>query len=265
MKTTSNEKLKIGFFTLLGLLVFVAAIFFIGAKKSLFNRTFLISSYFKNIGGLQVGNNVRFAGINVGVVDDIQIITDSTVKVTYRINESVEKFLKKDAVTAIGSDGLMGDKIVTMTAGHQGSPLLQEGDIIKSTPPLDFDKITKRFSLVAEKADSIITGVNQIVSQINQGKGSLGRLIYSDKLTKQIEGTMQTAKSTISSVKASSEGFTQNMTALKHNFLLRGYFNKKAKAKKDSLNIIRANKKSKRDSIKLFRNRKKEVRDSTKK
>ncbi len=241
MKNTNSKNLKIGIFTLLGLLVFVGAIFFIGAKKSLFNQTFSISSYFRNIGGLEVGNNVRFEGINVGVVDAIQIISDSTVKVSYRINEDVKKYLKVNAITAIGSDGLMGDKIVTITAGTLGHPMVKDGDIVQSLNPMDFNKIIKRFASVGEKADSIISGINNIVFQINHGKGSLGRLIYSDQISKELEGTMKSAKSTITSVKQSSEGFTQNMTALKHNFLLRGFFNKQAKKKAEKL---------KKDSIK---------------
>ena len=80
MKTTSGQKIKIGLFTFIGLLVLVLAIFFIGNQKNLFSSTFTIHGTFKNVSGLQVGNNVRFAGINIGVVQSINIETDSTVR-----------------------------------------------------------------------------------------------------------------------------------------------------------------------------------------
>src|ERR1700743_214121 len=111
MKTTSGQKVKIGVFVLAGLDVLVLAIFFIGNKKSLFSSTFNVHGMFKNVSGLQIGNNVRFAGINVGVVQDIQIITDSSVNVNLTLNESVRKFVKKDAKLSIGSDGLIGGEL----------------------------------------------------------------------------------------------------------------------------------------------------------
>ena len=107
MNSTPSQKIRIALFTVLGLGVFAAAIYFIGMRKSLFGSTFNTYSMFSNVGGLQVGNNVRYAGINIGVVQAIQISSDSSVKVSYRINENVRQFLKKDAVSSIGSDGLM--------------------------------------------------------------------------------------------------------------------------------------------------------------
>src|SRR6201994_3109783 len=112
MKTTSGQKIKIGVFAMAGLVVLVLAIFLIGNKKSLFSATFTVYGMFKNVNGLQVGNNVRFAGINVGVVQDINIETDSTVRVDLTLNSQVRKFIKKDCKIRIGSDGLMGDKLV---------------------------------------------------------------------------------------------------------------------------------------------------------
>lgn len=72
MKTTSGQNLKIGLFTFVGLLALVLAIFFIGNQKNLFSSTFNIYGTFKNVNGLNMGNNVRFAGINVGVVEGFQ-------------------------------------------------------------------------------------------------------------------------------------------------------------------------------------------------
>src|ERR1700749_2514730 len=117
MKTTSGQKIKIGVFVLAGLAALIFAIFLIGNKKGLFSTTFDVYGLFKNVNGLQVGNNARFAGINVGVVDDIQIMTDSSVKVTLTLNDDVKKFIKKDAKLSIGSDGLMGDKLVVIAPG----------------------------------------------------------------------------------------------------------------------------------------------------
>src|SRR3954467_4095051 len=117
MRTTSSQKIKIGLFAFAGLLILVLAVFFIGNQKGLFNSTFNVYGRFKNVSGLQVGNNVRFAGINVGVVQSINIVTDSSVRVYLTLNKSVKKFIKKDSKLSIGSDGLMGDKLVVIAPG----------------------------------------------------------------------------------------------------------------------------------------------------
>jgi len=84
---TQKFKIRLGLFVAIGLALFVIAIFVIGRQKNLFNPVFRISSNFANVGGLQVGNNVRFSGINVGTVNNITIINDSTVKVDMYIKQ----------------------------------------------------------------------------------------------------------------------------------------------------------------------------------
>src|ERR1700712_306360 len=121
MKTTASQKIKIGLFTILGLVVLVLAVYLLGKQKSLFNSTFNVYGTFRNVSGLQVGNNVRFAGINIGIVNNISIQNDSTVRVDLTVNEDVRKFIKKDAKMSIGSDGLMGDKLVMIAPGGVNS------------------------------------------------------------------------------------------------------------------------------------------------
>ena len=240
MKSTSSQKIKIALFSLLGLAILAGAIYYIGIRKSLFGNTFHTYSMFSNVGGLQVGNNVRYAGINIGVVESIGITSDSSVKVLYRINSNVRQFLKKDAVASIGSDGLMGDKLVNISPGSLTAKPLNDGDRLASQIPLDYDKIIAKLSHVADNADSITLALSSIVGQVSKGKGSVGRLLYSDKLAKELEGTVSSAQKTIKSVDKSSEGFTQNMSALKHNFLLRPYFKKQEKIKQAKIDSTKA-------------------------
>src|SRR4051812_5732722 len=76
-----SYQLKLGIFVSIGLAIFILGIFWIGKQKHLFNTTFSLSAVFTNISGLQVGNNVRFSGINVGTVDNVSIINDTSVRV----------------------------------------------------------------------------------------------------------------------------------------------------------------------------------------
>src|SRR3954465_3002319 len=110
----SGFKWKLGMFVTIGLVLFVVTIYIVGKQKNLFGSTLHITSNFKSVSGLKVGNNVRFSGINVGTVDEIELITDTSVKVGFVIKKNVQQFIKTNATASIGSDGLMGDKVLTI-------------------------------------------------------------------------------------------------------------------------------------------------------
>lgn len=239
MRTTSGQKIKLGLFTLAGLAVLIIATFLIGNKRGMFTSTFNVHGMFRNVSGLQVGNNARFAGINVGVVEDIQIMNDTTVKVVLTLNDNVRKFIKKDAKLSIGSDGLMGDKLVVISPG--GTTTSQEvhnGDQLTAVNPFEIDKIIKKVTGIANDAGNLIAGLSEIVQKINHGKGSLSRLVNNDKMAKDLDATVNQAKTTMANVHKTTSTLNEDLTAAQHNFLLKGFFKKKRKlekAKKDSI------------------------------
>ncbi|MGI8601209.1 MAG: MlaD family protein, partial [Chitinophagaceae bacterium] len=194
MKTTTSQKVKIGIFTLAGILILVIGIFLIGKKKNLFGDTFHIYGTFNNVGGLQVGNNIRFAGINVGTVEDISIISDTLIRVDMVLQSKIKPFLKSNSLASIGSDGLMGDKLITIVAGPDNKVLLSNGGKILTINPLDFDKSIAKLTNMASNAEIISAELAAITMQIRQGKGSMGRLLYRDDLAKGLEGTMVNAQ-----------------------------------------------------------------------
>ncbi|HEY9535756.1 MAG TPA: MlaD family protein, partial [Mucilaginibacter sp.] len=214
--------------------------FFIGNQKSLFSATFKLNGLFNNVNGLQIGNNVRFAGINVGVVDDIDIMNDTTVKVTLTIDDDVKKFIKKDARMSIGSDGLMGDKLVVlMPGGANTTQMVKDGDRIGAINPVDVDRIINKFTKMADNAGTLIDNLSQIVEKVNNGRGSLGRLLNNDKMAKEMESTVSQAKATIKNVHKTSTTLNEDLKAAQHNFLLKGFFKKKQKAQKAKQDSIK--------------------------
>ena len=114
---TEKFKIRLGLFIAVGLALFVVAVFVIGKQKNLFNPVYKLTATFYNVSGLQVGNNIRFSGITVGTVDNISIINDSTVKVTLVIRKDVAQFIKSDCQVTIGSEGLLGDRLLIITQG----------------------------------------------------------------------------------------------------------------------------------------------------
>lgn len=243
MRATSTQKVKIGLFTFIGFVILLLAVFFIGNQKSLFNSTFRVYGTFKNVNGLTVGNNVRFAGINVGVVEAINIVTDSSVRVDLSLNNSVKKFIKKDSKLSIGSDGLMGDKLIVISPGGISSTQeIEAGNEIKSVNPVDVDKIITKLTKVADNAETLTSNLSEIVAKVNSGKGSIGRLLNDDKIARDLEGTVKQARTTMKGVHATTATLNEDLKAAQGNFLLKGFFNKKkkaAKAKQDSIKKVK--------------------------
>ncbi|HWZ03379.1 MAG TPA: MlaD family protein [Mucilaginibacter sp.] len=237
MKTTPGQKIKIGLFTFIGLLILVLAIFFIGNRKNLFSSTFNVYGTFNNVNGLQVGNNVRFAGINVGVVQAINIVTDSAARVDLTLNSNVKKFIKKDSKLSIGSDGLMGDKLIVIAPGGIiSTEEVKNGDQLTAINPIDVDKIVAKMTKVIDNAESLTGGLSQIVAKVNSGQGSIGRLLNSDKLSKDLEGTVRQAKTTMQNVHSTTTTLNTDLKAAQGNFLLKGFFKrKKKKEQQDSI------------------------------
>ncbi|MCF6406326.1 MlaD family protein [Chitinophaga filiformis] len=256
MQQKTQQKVKVGIFAAVMLGLLLVGIFLIGRNKSMFQRTFVLYGTFQNVGGLQVGNNVRFVGIDVGTVESIDILSDTTARVALRIKQKVKPFIKKGAVAGISSDGLMGDKLITISSGTQNATPVEDGDVIQAVDPMDYDRVLDRLSGVAENAEVITEQLAGIATQINQGKGSIGRLLYSDSLATSLEGTVTEAKKTVKSIRKGSDGFSENMEALKHNFLLRGYYKKREKAAKKEAEeqkkeAERKKKKAEKDSASL--------------
>ena len=232
METHSSQfKVRLGLFVAGGFLIFALAIFLIGRQKNLFNPTFTLSTTFRNVSGMQVGNNIRFSGINVGTIDDIRIINDSTVQVNMIIQKSVQPFIKSDCKAVIGSEGIIGDRILVITQGGPISPPVKEGQVLLSAEPVELDALIQSLSVTALNAEVITDQLAEIMVNINQGQGTLGMLIQDTTIAENIN-------STIINLKKSSKGLNQNMEAAKNNFLLRGYFKKKereaAKAKEEA-------------------------------
>ncbi|HZK93267.1 MAG TPA: MlaD family protein [Prolixibacteraceae bacterium] len=239
METHSEKfKVRLGIFVAGGLMLFILTIFIIGKQKNLFNPVYTLNSTFYNVSGLQVGNNIRFAGINVGTVDNILIINDSTAKVLMMIRKDVQKFIKKDCEAAIGSEGLMGDRLIIITQGSADAALAQEGDQLASLEPVETDAIMASLKVTAGNVEIITQQLAEIMLKINGGNGTLGKLIQDTTIAENLNQT-------IVNIKKSSKGLNENMEAAKHNFLFRGYFKKKQKAAEQKAEDQKADSKNK--------------------
>ena len=225
MPKERNYKWKLGLFSVAALVIAIAAIYYIGKQKNKFGSVLHITARFSSVSGLKVGSNVRLGGIDVGTVDDIALTTDTTVEVGMVIQKKVRRFIRRDAKASISSDGLMGDKVVTIAAGTPNTPIIADRDTLGSYKPVETDAIMSSLKTSADNAAIITANLAEISNRINHGRGALGRLLRDTTLSENISATMK-------NLKAGSKKLDENMEAAQHNFLLRGFFKKKEKEKK---------------------------------
>jgi phospholipid/cholesterol/gamma-HCH transport system substrate-binding protein len=252
LSVTANVKL--GVFIVLSIVLTIIGIYYIGQRQQLFNKTFQLSCIFKDVGGLQVGNNVRFSGINVGLVENIQLISDSTVKVDIQINTNVQQFIKKNAQAMVGTDGFMGNKILLILPGKFGEKAVVTGNFIATAQPLSMDDILLKVKKTSDNAAEITNDLALIMKNIRKGRGTIGKLLMDQHLAKNVDQSLV-------NIKNGSDGFNQNMDAAKQNWFFRGFFKKRDQEKIDNKSL----KVPKREGFlkRLFK-RKKKVNDTIK-
>ncbi|MFA6945080.1 MAG: MlaD family protein [Pedobacter sp.] len=317
------NNVRLGVFVLSGLAFLILLLFMIGKNRSLFGSTYLLKAKFENVQGLIPGNNVRYSGIQAGTVKSIKIINDTTIEVSIMIETKMKDIIRKDAIASIGTDGIVGNKVINIVPGKGHSELALEGDVIFSKKSIDTDEILKTLSntnrdvaeivsglkitvqrinsstalwelmndeslpkdlrqsaanlrLTTSKAGLMANDLHHIIADVQAGKGSVGILLkdtsfaynlneavlkmkvvgsQADQLTTEIntlvtgikqdvnsgKGTanallkdsvmVKNLSSTLDNLRKGTDGFNQNMEALKRNFLLRGYFKRQEKQK----------------------------------
>ncbi|UQD56489.1 MlaD family protein [Flavobacterium sp. K5-23] len=206
MEKTTSQKIRLGLFVIIGLLLFILAIYFIGNKQQMFGKTSHLETVFNNVNGLQLGNNVRYSGIKVGTVQGIDMVNDTTIIVDMIIDKSIFKHIKKDAIATIGSDGLVGSMVINIVPGEGTMPAVNPGDQIRSLNRIRTDDLLNTLSVTNQNAALLTGNLLTITDEIIKGKGTVGVLLNDTLIAKDLKQTMSYLKTTS---KNSSESLTK--------------------------------------------------------
>jgi phospholipid/cholesterol/gamma-HCH transport system substrate-binding protein len=323
MANRKIDNVKLGGFVLLGLLMLIFGLYKV-SNTSLFSKNFLLKAHFRNVSGLLIGNNIRYVGVQVGTIKSINLLNDSLIEVNMLIDEKMRCFIHKKDLVSIGTDGLVGNKLLNISAGTDRTNLVATDDILFTKEALNTDemmltlnKTNSNIGVIAEelkntvqrlnssttlwrilneetipsnmiesmvniksatlRADLMVAELQSVINNVKTGKGSLGAILTdtaiainlnqainkikkvgdnADVLTNELNLITQNVKSdlltskgaynallkdtlltlklnnTMNNVEVGTASFTENMEALKHNFLFRGYFKRLDKKKK---------------------------------
>ncbi len=194
MEKTVSEKIRLGIFVIIGTLLLLIAAYLIGNQQNLFGNTISIYTTFKNVSGLQKGNNVRYSGINIGTVTGIEMENDTTIRVRMVIQENMQDHIKTNAVAAIATDGLVGSMIINIIPGDGIAPLVKYGDEIQSLSRIATADMLSTLSVTNENAAMLTEDLLRITASLNNGKGTLGRLLNDTLMAKDLQETLTNLK-----------------------------------------------------------------------
>lgn len=203
MKSNSGQNLKLGLLIVAGLVIFTLGIFFIGNKQNLFGDSIMLSSVFKNVNGLQPGNNVRYSGVKVGTVKEIKFLNDTAICVDMLLKRESGNLIKYSAVATINSDGLVGSMVLNILPNSEpSSRTIKEGDTLESLSQVATADMLNTLNKTNENAALLTADLLKITNSINAGEGVLGNLLKNETLAKNIQESAANLNETTNSARA---------------------------------------------------------------
>jgi len=210
MKTTRVSNAQLGLFVMIGLVFLITALYLIGSNRNLFSKTFEISATFYNVDGLTKGNNVRFSGIDVGTIHSVEITSDTSVRVSMIIETRVRQFIKKTSLASVGTDGLMGNKLVNISNLSIGSgEIINEGDVLATMKPVETDEMLRTLEQTNKNLFQITTNLKKITQKV-ENSNSLWSLLTDSTMAENVKLSV----SSIRSATKNTESFTRDMNRI---------------------------------------------------
>jgi phospholipid/cholesterol/gamma-HCH transport system substrate-binding protein len=186
----------VGLFIAVGLLILVVGIFTLGNQQKSFAKGLHLKARFDNVSGLMKGNNVWFSGVKVGTIKNIVFTGVNQVDVEFNVDQAIQKFIHRDAVAAISSEGFIGNKIITIDGGSPGAPTIIDGDLLQSKGMLSTDQIMATLQKNNQNLLVITNDFKTLSRQLVQGKGMAGALMSDTSLAMQFRAVVQNLQST---------------------------------------------------------------------
>nr|WP_294860640.1 MlaD family protein [uncultured Fluviicola sp.] len=177
MKKEHNRNIRLGLIVLLGSLGIIAALYYVGSKQRLFGSTIRVKATFYNVNGLRRGNSVRFTGIDVGTVESIEITSDTSVVVIMAIDLDACRFIRKDARAIIGTDGVMGNKLVNINPSKSNASPIQDGDMLRTLRTVEIDASFRTLNNTNENLNAVSEDLQSITKKLNSSQSILNLLL----------------------------------------------------------------------------------------
>jgi phospholipid/cholesterol/gamma-HCH transport system substrate-binding protein len=235
---------RLGAFIALTLTILATGVFVIGSKEYLFRSTYQLKAQFDNVAGLAAGADVQVGGVHSGTVHSIELPhkPGEQVTVVMDLDRSTHEIIKRDSVATIETAGMLGNQYIAISFGSVGQAEVSDGEIIQSEPPLEMSELLKKASGILDSSQQAIDNttlvtahLKSVSAKIDSGQGTVGALVNDKQLYSNLAQSTATLQTTMTKAQNGVTDFQENMEALKHNFLLKGYFKKRGYESSENL------------------------------
>lgn len=225
----------VGVFLLVICLLVIISLFLLGRGKGWFKNYIEYYAVFDEAYNLQEGAPVKLYNAEIGKIDKIELVEDD-VKVVLLIVDEFQNRIRETSYVTVKSPTLIGSEYISLVTLDKVSNLIPEGQQIPSVEKKSFSDIMAEFQVeqtakkfveavqnLSEMADklnsddgpvfSILYDLQRIVDDIEKGKGNIGELIRTDKITREISGRLAQVEEIMEEVKkaVSQTPYTMNL------------------------------------------------------
>ena len=191
------SQLKVGIIVLVASIILVSLLFLMTSSSGLgiFSKKMTVSTYFENSAGLKEGAAVTLEGVTIGSVTAVTVTPDparklTPVRVVMKIDSKYADGLRKDSKAALTTQGVLGDTLVDINSQTAVGPPLQNGDELKTLETPSLTDVVKASQGTIEQLNVILAKMNNIVDNLQSGKGSIGKLINDPSLYDRLNSTV---------------------------------------------------------------------------
>ena len=191
MKSTKNTRaVLVGIFIFLALVIFIVGVLTLGGQRKTFADTIDVSATFDDVNGLQRGSNIWYAGVKIGTIKTLGFNKNGGVDVTMSIEEASQQFIHKDTKAKVGTDGLIGNKIIVLYGGSPQAPVIAEGDVLSVQKAAGMDEMMNTLQTNNKNILDITNDFKLISHRLANGEGTVGKLLKEETLANDLNATL---------------------------------------------------------------------------
>jgi phospholipid/cholesterol/gamma-HCH transport system substrate-binding protein len=184
--------IKAGIFTTVLLGIFMVFIITLGSENSIFEKTIHIKTKAKNAENLKLGAMVQLKGLKVGSIEEIKFLKVNELELTMRVAAEHQPWIKTDAMVAVKTAGVLGDKFLEIVGGTDESACIQDEGYIEMEKSLDMKDLMLKGGNLVTSSEQVMQKLNEVLINIDQGK-ALGETlrnleVASKQISKMLSG-----------------------------------------------------------------------------
>jgi phospholipid/cholesterol/gamma-HCH transport system substrate-binding protein len=199
------SQLRVGLTVVFASVTLAVLIFVMSGTGGWFTSKITLHSYFDNAQGLREGAPVRLAGVDIGNVTAVRIVKDkpmTPVEVTMKVNTKYSFNLRKDSVTLMSTAGILGETFVDVDSTTAKGPEATDGDTLAAHDAPQIQDVVRASQGTLQNMDALLKRVDRIMSFIESGQGSIGKVIYDPALYNQLNATVTEFKGLVDDIQS---------------------------------------------------------------